>query len=218
MGAGVNRTRRNLGLLLVGTSAACLAASAADPADPNTSLEQSACVRPAAGDYAGACDARQANTYADLAASPYTFYRWMGCRQSEQGLPSGGYGDAVFFSEMVPEWEREIDALLPVLRKFLNAANRAYLETEQSTWEKARARADARRFDQPLQPGTMYIAIAAFNQMEIPEKRAVERACRVEKFSPPPERIAPLDEELDEAKVTEAIWQLLKGKRNANSR
>jgi len=105
--------------------------------------------------------------------------------QEERYWGSGGYSDAVFFSELIPEWEREIDAHLATLNKLLGKRDRQILLNEQSAWQQARLRAADRRSRMPRPEGTMYMVSAAIIAMDFPERRALELGCRVEILSPP---------------------------------
>lgn len=101
------------------------------------------CPRPPPGTVSGACEVLTQG-YELTENSSLPFIRWAACLQRELGLPSGGYGDAVFFSELLPEWEREIDANLLALRKSISSKDQVALESEQESWQLARKKAMAR--------------------------------------------------------------------------
>lgn len=137
-----------------------------------------ACPRPEPGTVTGSCAVRK---YPELSeTSPYPMLRWVTCLQSSFGLPSGGSADAVFFSDVVPEYEKEIEANLKTLDQLLAEKDRAVLHREQRQWEAARQSAADRRSRRPTQPGTMYMASSAVAALDFPQRRAIELACRIE--------------------------------------
>jgi hypothetical protein len=143
--------------------------------------EVSACKRPEPGAVEGACAVR---AYPELnIASPYAPLRWMACLQSELHLPSGGYGDAVFFTDLIPEWEKEIEANLLSLERILSGKDRKILKNEQQTWLDARKRAAIKHSKQSQPLGTMYLMFGAAAELSYPESRAIELACRIEKLT-----------------------------------
>lgn len=139
------------------------------------------CKRPPPGTVSGACEVRDQG-YQLTEESPFPFIRWKACLQSEFGLPSGGYGDAVFSSDLVPEWELEINTNLLALNKILSKKDKLALEQEQEAWQLARIQASKKRANRPSPEGTMYMASAALQEEIAPQERAIELACRVEKL------------------------------------
>lgn len=160
----------------------------------SSDLDEPGCTRPQPGTYAGACAARESDDYArkfqfDLyysSRSQFGFYEWIGCLEEKNHVPSGGYSDAVFYTELIPEWEKEIDANLLALQSLLSKRGRASLQREQQQWILARERHFQRRGKQPQGEGTLNMARNSAHALDFVEKRAVELACRVEKFSRKP--------------------------------
>jgi hypothetical protein len=145
-------------------------------------MDVPACPRPAAGTTLGACAARAGVT--NWESSPLPLHRWIACVQAQKQLPSGGYGDAVFFSYLVPEWEKEIAVNLRTLNDLLSSNDRRALDREQKEWTLARERARVRGSKRPLPEGTLYLALSAASALDIPSERAIELACRIEKLHP----------------------------------
>jgi hypothetical protein len=140
------------------------------------------CPRPPPGTVSGACEVRDSG-FKLTEESPFPFARWVTCLQRKLGLPSGGYGDAVFFSDLISEWEREIDANVRTLKEMLSRKDQAALEHEQTGWQIAREEALERNAARSHPEGTMYMAFAAVQAEAFPQARAIELACRVEKLS-----------------------------------
>jgi hypothetical protein len=90
----------------------------------------------------------------------------------------------VFFTELIPEWEKEIASNLTSLNQLLSPKDRQALAREQQGWEAARRRAKPKPAKRIRQEGTMYLALGAADAVSIPEARALELACRVERLSP----------------------------------
>jgi hypothetical protein len=143
-------------------------------------LDEPTCVRPKSGLYKGACQARASTEFEQ---SPYySLFNWIVCLQNKGHGSGGGMGSAIFFSELIPEWEKEIDAHLISLNKLLSKRHKKQLWKEQQVWEAARTRALEKKSREPLQQGTMYMVFRAFDVMEFPLRRALELGCRVEKL------------------------------------
>lgn len=173
-------TRKSAGLLIrILTALVTWLCCAATGAEDFSKI--SGCPRPEPGSVAGSCAVRK---YPELTEkSPYAPLKWMACLQNALHLPSGGYGDAVFFSDLVPEWEKEIGANLRSLETVLSERDQKVLKEEQRAWEAARKMAAEKRAKEPSQEGTMYLMFGAAVEMSYPEDRAIELACRIEKLT-----------------------------------
>lgn len=154
--------------------------SVADTSSDNAITNASNCIRPLPGAFEGACKARVGM---NIEHSPFGLHKWIVCQQEKRGWGSGGYGDAVFFSDLIPEWEREIEANLFTLSELLTKDYRRRLMREQKQWQVAKQRAIELRSKKPNTPGTMHMAINSVTEMRFSERRAIELACRVEKLT-----------------------------------
>jgi hypothetical protein len=156
-------------------------------ADETSSFaEFTACQRPPPGSVAGACEIRNkraSGAMIDNWHSPYVIHKWWACLQDAQHLPSGGMRDAIFHTQFIAEWKREIDANLATLRTILSAKHREELDMEQKAWERALERWQSAQQTSPQPMGTMYLMFSAGSESGFYSDRAIELACRVEKFS-----------------------------------
>lgn len=140
---------------------------------------ETACTRPVPGSYLGSCDARKG---IEVEKSAHSMHKWITCMQEERGWGTGGTSDAIFFSELIPEWEVEINAQLSVLDTLLSPKDKKALHKEQQAWERARAREIAKKARQPSRDGSMYRVFESIDSLDLPERRALELGCRVEKL------------------------------------
>ncbi len=159
-----------------------LAADDSATTDPD---KANACVKPDPGSYEGSCDARVG---LPVEQSPHPLHKWITCLQEKRGWGSGGYGDAIFFKDLVPVWEQEMAEYLRILSGLMGKKDKKELEKEQMAWEEARATALKRRWERPRPEGTMHMALAAVDELEFPERRALELGCRIEKLKPKNQR------------------------------
>jgi len=98
------------------------------------------------------------------------------------GMGNGGYQDALFYQALVPEWENEIEAQLQLLNKLLTERDKKRLKKEQKDWMTARTSAIERKLKQPSREGSMYGMLYELSVMELPEHRALELGCRIQKL------------------------------------
>jgi len=158
----------------------CLLLACGVEASASDLLLVTECQRPMPGTVTGSCSVRRFPELQDQ--SPFPLLRWASCVQAALHLPSGGYGDAIFFSNLASEFETEIEANLQTLDRVLSQKDRKSLKHEQHQWELARQRATDRRARNPLPNGTMYLMFGASTALSFPEDRAIELACRIEKL------------------------------------
>jgi len=171
--------RQLLGLALGATLS--LASSAEETVDLQAKYAP-ACSRPPPGMVQGSCEAR---TGLEVDKSPYGLHKWITCLQEARHWGTGGMPDAIFFSELIPEWEKEIAVNLVALTPLLSKTDGKYLLIEQRTWERARERNVQKVQQGPRQLGSMYRVSESLLALGLPEQRALELACRIEKLSPP---------------------------------
>lgn len=148
----------------------------------------SSCPRPPVGSVAGACEVRNkraAKVLIDDTQSQYIIHKWWSCLQSAQHLPCGCSADAHFIGQFIFEWKQEIDANLASLRKLLSPRDRAALDEEQKAWERAVLRGQKSRDSSPRPFGSQYLVYSVIADERPYSERAIELACRVEKFSVP---------------------------------
>jgi hypothetical protein len=139
------------------------------------------CLRPAPGDFRGACEVRA--TSPELSGeSPFALIRWAACLQSKFGLPAAGNIDARFFSELTLEYETEIDANIKTLDTLLSPGDRIALKREQQAWRLAQDKAEAKWSKQSTSDGSLYRVYSSIDRLVPAENRAIELACRVEKL------------------------------------
>jgi len=150
--------------------------------------QYSSCPRPPVGSVTGACEVRNKRTaevLIDNTQSPYVIHKWWSCLQSAQHLPCGCSADAQFIGAFIFEWKQEIDVNLASLRKLLSPRDRAALDEEQKAWERAVVRGQKSRDSSPRPFGSLYLIYSVIADEAPYSERAIELACRVEKFSVP---------------------------------
>lgn len=180
---GILKIKVGLILSVLATTSGAVTAGDASEFSKNSS-----CPRPPVGSVAGACEVRNkraAKVLIDNTQSPYVIHKWWSCLQSAKHLPCGCNADAQFIRAFIFEWKQEIDANLASLRKLLSPRDHAALNDEQNAWERAVVRGQKSRDSSPQPFGSMYLIYSVIADEAPYSERAIELACRVEKFSVP---------------------------------
>jgi hypothetical protein len=148
-------------------------------AAPFTASAEVACRIPKPGNFTHSCQALTADLD-HIKRSQHALDRWASCELEKKGLPCGCTADIIFFSDLVPIWEKELSLYLKSLGS-REGFDRKKLESEQKIWLLQRQKKEEELHRDNDQEGSYWGIQITFGRLELLRNRSLELGCELEK-------------------------------------